>query len=287
MAVGSAGGARARREPPLTDETRSRDRRPAPFAGPGAEASRPQHWSERLAGRLAVHIESDRKAVRVELDGTPFLRVDENLQSRLIGATAWLGPEEEAEIRAGPGLITALALRDRWCLHASAVAYAGEAVLFVGDSGAGKSTLAREIAAACRGWSRLTDDLTPVELSGGRLTVRPDFPQLKLAPEERWTGDPSVSIPVRELYLLRPIPAGEVLFHELSAQTAMLALLSHTAAARLFDDRLLERHLEFAATAATRAGAFRVDYPHRPGTPAEVAALSARNRRRECIADDA
>lgn len=269
------------------DETRPGDRRPAPLSGKGADASRPQHWSERLAGRLAVHIEPDRQTVRVELDGTPFLRVDEDLQSQLIGPTAWLGPDEEAEIRAGPGLITALALRDRWCLHASAVGYEGEAVLFVGDSGAGKSTLAREIAAACQGWSRLTDDLTPVELAGGRLTVRPDFPQLKLAAEERWRGHPSASIPVRELYLLRPIPFGPVRIRALSIQTAAIALLSHTAAARLFDHRLLERHLAFAATAATRAEAFGLDYPHQPGTPAEVAVLSARKRTRERIADDA
>jgi hypothetical protein len=227
---------------------------------------------------LAVRIEPDRKTVRVDLDGSPFLRVDEDLHSHLIGPPAWLGPEEEAEIRAGPGLITALALRDRWCLHASAVVCEGEAVLFVGDSGAGKSTLAREIAAACPGWSRLTDDLTPVELAGGRLAVRPDFPQLKLAPEDQWTGDSSASIQVRELYLLRPIPYGRVRIRELSAQTATIALLSHTAAARLFDHRLLERHLEFAAAAANRAEAFRLDYPHQPGTPTEVAALSTQNR---------
>ena len=271
----------------MTDETRTRDRGPAPFSESGADASRTQHWSQRLAGRLAVRIDRDRKAVRVELDGRPFLGVDEDLQSRLIGPAPWLGPDEEAEIRAGPGLIIALALRDRWCLHASAVAHGGEAVLFLGDSGAGKSTLAREMAAACQGWSRLTDDLTPVELSGGRLTVRPDFPQLKLAPEERWTGDPSVSIPVRELYLLRPMPFGPVRTRELSALTATIARLSHTAAARLFDQRLLERHLEFAATAASRANAFRLDYPHQPGTPAEVAARSARNLGRKRIADDA
>ena len=43
-----------------------------------------------------------------------------------------------AEALLGPPLVLALALRNTWCLHASAVEYGGRVIAFLGESGAGK-----------------------------------------------------------------------------------------------------------------------------------------------------
>ena len=60
-------------------------------------------------------------------------------------------------------------------LHAGSAAYQGRAVLVSGASGSGKSTL---VTSLCnRGWSFLSDDVVPVDLSA--LTVLP-FPQMPM-----------------------------------------------------------------------------------------------------------
>ena len=82
------------------------------------------------------------------------------------------------------GMVLAAVLQQRGLLvlHASAVAFNGDAVAFLGASGWGKSTLAATLYA--RGHPLVADDLVAVDL-GGRENpiVLPGFPQLKLLPE--------------------------------------------------------------------------------------------------------
>lgn len=76
----------------------------------------------------------------------------------------------------------ALHLRKAICLHASAVAVKGAAVLFSGDSGAGKSSTAAAFAE--RGCPILADDVAVVKQEpGGRLMVAPGFPRVCLWPD--------------------------------------------------------------------------------------------------------
>ena len=97
----------------------------------------------------------------------------------------------DEEVFLGPALLLALALRATFTLHASAIAYAGRAVLFAGDSGAGKSTLAAALARIqSRGATRLADDIVPVSIRGGRLVAWSDYPQLKLPPDAQVGTDP-------------------------------------------------------------------------------------------------
>jgi len=229
------------------------------------------HWAERLRGRISLVVEDSRKSVVLFCDGRPFLRVRESLDTEDLGPGPWLDAGEEAEIRGGPGVLAVLALGGRFCLHASAIERNGEATLFLGESGAGKSTLAREIGTRRPAWSRLTDDVSPVELAGGNLLLFPAFPQLKLPPEEQWRGGANDSIRVREVVVLEPTLHGEVAGERLDRRQSMLAVLRHTAAARLFDARLLERHFEFAGAAGQSFAAFRLAYPHRSGSPERVA----------------
>jgi hypothetical protein len=81
----------------------------------------------------------------------------------------------------GPVLAVLLRQRGHLLLHASAVAVAGEAILFLGSSGRGKSTTAAALRA--RGHGLVTDDVAVLRAEESPPMVYPGFPQLKLWPE--------------------------------------------------------------------------------------------------------
>lgn len=165
-------------------------------------------------------------------------------------------PEDLFQTLVGPLLIVAMAARGTFCLHASAVALDGRAVVFMGCSGAGKSTLAAALPSlATSRWRRVADDLLPISRSEGegRVVCRSDFPQLKLDPSEQAALSPP-RLPVSEFYLLRPPPppgSAEILFTELDSAAAALALVSQGVATRLFAQPLLAEHFAFSAAVAT------------------------------------
>lgn len=169
----------------------------------------------------------------------------------------------------GPGLLLALALRGSFALHAGAVARGGRAAVFLGDSGAGKSTLAAALdRRRAGGWRRLADDVLPVtRAADGGIDALPEFPQLKLGPEEQYVADPSSPerLPVAAFYLLETPAADEdaVTITTVSPRDAAVALLAHTVASRLFAPDLAARHFAFCAAAAAAVPLKRLRYPRR------------------------
>jgi hypothetical protein len=112
-------------------------------------------------------------------DGTGFT-VD--AAGTRVGCT-WRPPmtlEDTATYLLGPVFGIVLRARGLTCLHASAVAVGGRALLLCGGSGAGKSTTAAGFAA--RGHRVLADDVAALEWSGGPR-VRPAYPHLRLWPD--------------------------------------------------------------------------------------------------------
>ncbi|WP_336000312.1 HPr kinase/phosphorylase [Halorientalis halophila] len=73
-----------------------------------------------------------------------------------------------------------LVLRGSLCLHASAVAVDGRAVLFAGPSGAGKSTTALAVALSRDGGSFVTDDVAPIAADADP-TLQPGPPLVKFS----------------------------------------------------------------------------------------------------------
>jgi hypothetical protein len=67
-------------------------------------------------------------------------------------------------------------------LHASAVVVGERAVAFLSNSGGGKSSSAVTLMQA--GYPLLTDDILPVEYSGGEYLGYPGYPQMRLWPEQ-------------------------------------------------------------------------------------------------------
>ena len=67
-------------------------------------------------------------------------------------------------------------------LHASAVVVEGSAAAFLSTGGGGKSSNA--VALMQAGYPLLTDDILPVECSGGKFMGRPGYPQMRMWPEQ-------------------------------------------------------------------------------------------------------
>jgi len=78
----------------------------------------------------------------------------------------------------GPGMGLLLQQRGLFCLHASCVRIAGEAVAIAGDTGAGKSTLAHALLEA--GHALVTDDIAAIDDSGTRPLVLPGHGALRM-----------------------------------------------------------------------------------------------------------
>jgi len=176
-----------------------------------------------------------------------------------------LSPSALAEAVLGPGLILALALHGVYCLHASAVSTRRGAIAFLGESGRGKSTLARFLATeAGLGWTPVADDILPVEPTADGLDVLPRFPQLKLPAAEQYPADAPERLPLCTAFALAPDRTGDrvdVAVERLAPLPASLALLRHTAAARLFDRNLAAGHLEACGRAAGRLPLCDLRYP--------------------------
>jgi hypothetical protein len=86
--------------------------------------------------------------------------------------------EDAATYLLGPALGLLLRLRGLTCLHASAVAFGGRAVAFVGEEGAGKSTTAA--AFARRGHAVISDDIVALVQRDDAFFVLPAYPYLSL-----------------------------------------------------------------------------------------------------------
>lgn len=71
--------------------------------------------------------------------------------------------------------------RGLWPLHASAIETSEGAVLFAGRSGTGKSTLAAGLQK--RGYSVLSDDISPLKITDTAASVFPAVPRIKLMPD--------------------------------------------------------------------------------------------------------
>jgi hypothetical protein len=138
---------------------------------------------EAATGRpsLAIGRSTDGAWLRLRYaDGT---EVTVDTAGTRVGCTwpAELTLEDAATYLLGPVCGLLLRLRGVTCLHASAVAVGGRAVLMCGPAGAGKSTTAAALAA--RGYPVLSDDVSALDVSAGAVHVRPGYPQLKLWPD--------------------------------------------------------------------------------------------------------
>ncbi len=218
----------------------------------------------------------DQSGYRLQVEGVGRFIVSED-GNQIIYRKVELLPVDSQALNAtilGPPLILGLALKDIWCLHASAIFKEGCLILFIGESGQGKSTLARELVIRPENDCLLAaDDITPVIMTSGDLVGLPHFPQLKLDAQSQ----PAINLPQRvrvgAIYAVQKEqahrPVKEI---KLNQKNALLALIRHSVASQLFNRLTLERHLDFCTYAAGRIPVYKLHYPHRLTAVAEVAA---------------
>jgi hypothetical protein len=129
---------------------------------------------------VVIEESSDGEWLRVRYDdGTTFLLNHAGLE---VHAT-WTPPstlEDVCTYLLGPVAGLLLYLRGLTCLHASAIAHGGRALVFVGAAEAGKSTLAA--AFARRGHKVLSDDVLAIERNEATIVARPGLPRVGLWP---------------------------------------------------------------------------------------------------------
>jgi hypothetical protein len=100
-------------------------------------------------------------------------------------------------------------MRGTPALHASAVAVAGRAALFLAPSGGGKSTLATAFVAS--GLPLVSDDIVSVGRAGGLPAAHPGYPQMRLWLDDALSliGDAARSLaPVHPAHDKRRMPVG-------------------------------------------------------------------------------
>jgi hypothetical protein len=225
--------------------------------------------------------------VRLEYeDGTQFWldRKRENIWATWPPASSI---ENAASYLLGPVLGLVLRLRGVTCLHASAVAFKGRSVAFVGQMGAGKSTTAA--AFAHQGYGVITDDIVALVEHAGAIHVMPSYPHLCLWPEsvrmfydspealprlipdwdkrrlalgEQGTSFESRCLPLGAIYVLgerRPAPAPYV--ESVRPQNALLALVADTYANKILDREMRAREFSVLGRLVTTVP-IRLVYPH-------------------------
>ncbi len=208
---------------------------------------------------------------------------------------------ELAELRLlGPVLSYWLEQRGIPTLHASAVATERGAAAFLSHKEGGKTGLAAAFLQA--GLPLLTDDVLPVEESGGVFLARPGFPQMRMWPDEAahfvegWERlarvHPAISkrrvpvgdggfgafqdapLPLACLYLPERLPEGtdgpvEIL--DVSPRDAVIELVRHSFSPRLVEAAGLQaRRLDFFARLALHVPVRRLRYPSGFGRLPEV-----------------
>ncbi len=166
--------------------------------------------------------------------------------------------KKQNEALLGPPLVLALSLQGIWCLHASAVEVNGNLVAFLGKSGDGKSTLA-DFLAQQPGVKLASDDILPIMLLNGSLFASPQFPQLKLPASIQPAQYLPPKLPLSKIYLLKEAPT--IATDSLSDSETALTLISHTVAARLFNELLLSKHFEFCSQVSRQVRVQTFAYP--------------------------
>jgi len=170
--------------------------------------------------------------------------------------------ELEKDIFLGPALVLALAMRNSWSLHASAAMFQKQTTVFLGESGQGKSTLAAYLDES--NWKRVADDILPATLEDTGAQIWPRFPQLKLPPDKQPGMNFPEQLPLDRICVLASVDENANPEIELLRPgQAIQVLLSHTAGTRLFEPKLLKKHLDFCAGVAEQVPVYRLANPHR------------------------
>lgn len=217
-----------------------------------------QYWRSQQHGQL-------------DIDGVPACQINFSEPHIHVLNTDPLGVGLNLELITGPALVLLLSLGGTYCMHAGAVDTVAGRIGIIAESGAGKSTLSQHVD---DGWRQVSDDIMPLQISnsGSQIEVFTDFPQLKLSDNKVQHSDSNGgshsendgdTVRKKLDYLLRinPVPGESISFSRLPRVQAMLQVVRHTVAAKLFDATTLREHARFAKKVSTLVPVIEVSYP--------------------------
>ncbi|AVP99780.1 hypothetical protein C7S18_22535 [Ahniella affigens] len=168
-----------------------------------------------------------------------------------VSQTTAQGDVQEALL--GPGLLSLLATKGLFALHASAISGPFGLDLLLGPSGQGKSTLAR--VASQQGWARYADDLVVLNSAG---EFAGPFPQLKLNPP--FLQGPNQ--PTLGRLLWPEYHAGPPGLVALPPAEVRKRLIRDSVAALIFAPAQLSLHLNWVSRLSQTVPGFRLCRPH-------------------------
>lgn len=179
------------------------------------------------------------------------------------------------EVVTGPAMISLLATEGIFCLHAGAVSTPEGTIALIAESGVGKSTLSQHQGGH---WEQLADDILALEhlaleqkkpgttfhQNSNNNSVESfqvhDFPQLKL-PDCRAESRADAQTRIDMVVRLSGSVRDEISIQPLSPAEAMLQIVRHTVAARLFDKNTLAAHARFAQALSANIPVVELSYP--------------------------
>jgi hypothetical protein len=215
-------------------------------------------------------------------DGTTFVL---NREGSDVGVS-WTTPLTAGDVATylfGPVFGLLLYLRGLTCLHASAIAHNGKALVFVGAAEAGKSTLAA--AYARLGYRVLTDDILVLVQETHSTIAQPGIPRVGLWPEsvDRLWGNANalprqtptwekryLDLSVHGFFQDSPLPVGAVYvladreaktalrFESLAGTDAVLALIANKYVTRISEREQEKRDFILLSELATSVPVRRI-----------------------------
>jgi hypothetical protein len=179
----------------------------------------------------------------------------------------------------------ALSRQGKLVFHASAVAVAGNAIVFAAESGKGKSTLAASFATS--GSPFLTDDGLVIEERAAEYWVAPSHPSIRLwddsqealvrlgAPtaepvpftsKTRFLAGDEIPFcdeprPLRRVYFLGDGTSARVSIEQVSKSDALIELVRHSFLLDIEARELIAAHFDRLSRLVAAGICFKLDYP--------------------------
>ena len=196
---------------------------------------------------------------QIDVDGVPVCHLDHHENHIHVLNQASFDDRINLEVVTGPAIITMLALKNIYCLHAGAAATPAGNLAFIAESGSGKSTLSAHVS---QHWSQISDDILPLSLSPSEdfVEMMSDFPQLKLDGGRVVDANRS-GYALHFLLRINPQESKTIQFTRLGGTDALLQVIRHTVGAKLFDKRQMKIHSIFAKKISALIPVIEVSYP--------------------------
>ena len=201
-----------------------------------------------------------KRCAQIDIDGQPVCQIDFDEGHIHLLDRASFSDRMCLEIVTGPALMLLLAELRTYCLHAGAVASTAGNIAIVAESGVGKSTLSASFNSS---WQQISDDVLPVFLSPdeqNKPLMLADFPQLKLK-NAVVSSPPETTLKLDYLLRVVPQPSNTIRFQKVEKPAAMLQIIRHTVATKLFDKTLMKQHTYFAKELSSCVPLLEVRYP--------------------------